>query len=296
MAILAEIKSGFYRSEGLFRLMLLNVGVFVILKIIKLILFLSGSSTLFILGGIEYLAVPSNFNELLFKPWTLLTYMFVHEGFFHILFNMLILYWMGRIFCEYMGSKKIVPVYIMGGLAGALTYIIAYNLFPVFATTVEYSKLIGASAGVIAVMVAIATLIPNYTIHLLFFGGVKLKFVAIFSILLYVISIPDGNSGGNISHLGGALMGYFYTISMKKGNNIGSWIEKISAFITQKRSGRMKVVKGNAGVGKKYYGGTVKQREMAIDDILDKISKSGYSSLTEEEKEVLFKASNKKGP
>ena len=293
MNMLDEIRSGFRNADGLFRLLVLNISVFVILKVIKLAMFLSGSGMLSTFQLIDYVAASSYLPNLITSPWTLLTYMFVHEGFFHILFNMLILFWLGKIFCEYLGSRRIVPVYILGGLAGAFLYILAYNLFPAFSETVVYSRLIGASAGVIAVMVAIATLIPNYSIQLLFFGAVKLKYVALVSILLYVISIPDGNAGGNISHLGGAMLGYVYTRMLQKGTNIGSWIERLADMIMNRP--RMKVVK-NRPSGDSFGGGTMKQREMAIDEILDKISRSGYSSLSAEEKEILFKASKRKGP
>jgi len=294
MKMLQDIKAYFHNADGLYRLLLINISVFLLLKLLKLVMFLSGADSLTLIGLTDLFAMPSNIQSLLYKPWTILSYMFIHEGFFHILFNMLILYWLGKIFCEYLGSKKIVPVYILGGIAGALVYVIAYNIFPAFSGSVHYSKLIGASAGVIAVMVAIATLAPNYSIHLLFFGAVKLKYVAGFSILLYIISIPDGNAGGNIAHLGGALLGFAYTKLLQQGTNIGLWIEWLADYIMGKKPVRMKVVKKSAA--KQYHGGTVKQREVAIDNILEKISKSGYSSLSSEEKEILFKASNRKGP
>jgi membrane associated rhomboid family serine protease len=293
MNFLSEIKTRFHRAEGLFRLLLINVTVFLALKLVKLVMFFAGADGFAHITLIDNLAVTSNLPSLIRHPWTFLSYMFVHEGFFHILFNMLILYWLGRIFCEYLGSRKLVPVYIMGGFAGAVLYIAVYNFVPAFADAVAYSRLIGASAGVIAVMVATATLVPNYSIPLLFIGPVKLKYIAVFSIIIYLISIPEGNAGGNIAHLGGALMGFIYTRSLQKGNNPGAWIEKIADIISGKGRPRMKVV-NSPKKKSSYFGGTVTQREKAVDEILDKISKSGYSSLSEEEKEILFRASKRK--
>jgi rhomboid family protein len=292
MNMLHEIRSGFHKAEGLYRLLFLNIFIYVALKLIALVLFLTGS------GGtvnfVDFLAVSAYLPDALSHPWTFFSYMFIHEGFFHILFNMLILYWLGKIFCEYLGTKKIVPIYIMGGLAGAALYILFYNLFPVFSDSLRYSKLIGASAGVIAVMVSIATLIPDYSIHLMFIGPVRLKYVAGVSIVLYVISIPDGNAGGNIAHLGGAIMGFVYTKMLQKGTNIGGWLESIADMVTGQGKPRMKVVKKSKSDSTIYHGGTVKQREVAIDKILEKISRSGYESLTQEEKDILFKASKRK--
>lgn len=294
MSFLSEIRTRFHRAEGLYRLLVINVAVFIALKIVKLVMFLAGSDGFAHVALLDNLAVTSNLTSLIRHPWTFMTYMFVHEGFFHILFNMLILYWLGRIFCEYLGSRRIVPVYIMGGLAGALLYIGAYNLIPAFADAVAYSRLIGASAGVIAVMVATATLVPNYSIPLLFIGPVKLKYIAVFSIVIYLISIPEGNAGGNIAHLGGAILGFIYTRSIQKGKNPGSWIESIGEMITRSGRTRMKVVNSPKKNKSGYFGGTISQKEKAVDEILDKISKSGYSSLSEEEKDILFRASKRK--
>jgi len=276
--------------------MFLNIAVFLIIALAKLILFLSGTGTLPLLQIIDYLAVKSSFQGLLSQPWSLLSYMFVHENFIHIFFNMLILFWTGKIFCEFLTSKKLVVVYLLGGIMGAVIYMLSYNIFPAFMNSVEFSKLIGASAGVIAVLVAIATLVPEYTMHLLLFGPVRLKFIALFLVLLYVISIPDGNAGGNISHVGGALFGFGYSTFYKKGTDIGLWLEKlidqIMKIFQPSRKIKMVYKRSSAGNGDSL-GGVPRQEQ--IDSILDKISRSGYSSLSKEEKEILFKASKNKG-
>jgi membrane associated rhomboid family serine protease len=297
MNLIDEIRTSFIRAEGLFRLLFLNILIFIIVGIFKVILFLAGSGNYYLMMAIDKLAVKSSMTSLIQQPWSLLTYMFVHENFMHILFNMLILYWTGKIFCEFLGSRKIVVTYILGGIIGAVFYIVSYNIFPVFSSTLELSKLIGASAGVIAVLVAIATLVPDYTIHLMLFGPVRLKFIAIFLVLIYLISIPDGNAGGNISHLGGAVFGFTYTTFLKKGIDIGLWLDNLIGQIMKlfQPSSRIKIVHKksfNEG-GKTSYPNAPRQEQ--IDSILDKISRSGYSSLSKEEKETLFKASKNQG-
>jgi membrane associated rhomboid family serine protease len=296
MGFMQEIRVSFLRAEGLYRLMLVNIIVFLVIGISKVLMYLSGGGTYWLMLILEKVAVRSSVEALANQPWSLITYMFVHENFFHILFNMLILFWTGKIFCEYLGSKKIVTVYFLGGIAGALLYIAAYNVFPAFNDVVEHSHLIGASAGVIAVLVAIATLIPDYSIHLLLFGPVRLKYIALFLTLLYLISIPDGNAGGNISHLGGALFGFVYTKSLRAGHDLGGWFE----FITSKITGlftpgsRIRVVH-NKRKSASAYAADKRNRQEVIDAILDKISQSGYSSLSREEKEILFRESNNQG-
>lgn len=291
MRLIDEIRMSFTRSEGLFRILVINVIFFLIIGLMKAVLFLSGNGFELVNSIIDVLAVKSSLAGLMKQPWSLITYMFVHENFLHILFNMLVFFWTGKIFCEFLGSRKVVAVYVLGGLAGAFLYILSYNLFPAFSQAVEFSKLIGASAGVIAVLVAIATLTPDYTMHLLLFGAVRLKYIAIFLVLLYVISIPDGNAGGNISHLGGAAFGFLYTRSLKAGVDIGNWLERIFEFFLNlfNPSKRLKAVHRTTVVKGRQVDGIPRQE--IIDSILDKISRSGYSSLSKEEKDILFKAS-----
>jgi hypothetical protein len=205
---------------------------------------------------------------------------------------MLVLYWTGRIFSEFLGGVKLVSVYLLGGLTGGLLYVGAYNLFPVFSNSVSVSQLIGASAGVFAVLVGVATLVPDYAVNLILFGPVRMKFIALFLVIMYLVSIPLDNAGGNISHLGGALIGFVYIKALRSGTNIGSWIDKISMTVVSliKRRTTLRVVKG----GRQEKQGKSAPRQEIIDAILDKISKSGYSSLSKEEKETLFRASKEK--
>lgn len=286
--ILSEIRLSFGNATALYRLMAVNVAVFLIIMIVRTIFFLfqyqSGFMSLLVLK----LSLPANMSSIITQPWAFVTYMFLHQEFFHILFNMLVLFWLGKLFTEYLGNDKLWATYLLGGLSGAVLYVIAYNLFPALVAS-SGTRLMGASAGVIAVMVAMATLLPDYTVMLLIFGQVKLKYVAIFSILLYAISIPDGNAGGNIAHLGGALFGFIMVKQLKKGNDLTGWLVKL---FSRTSKPKMKVASRKRAYNKETdYNEDKKNRQEIIDKILDKISQSGYSSLSADEKEILFKAS-----
>jgi membrane associated rhomboid family serine protease len=174
MAIIDEIKESFKKGSVLTRLIYVNLAVFVAVKLIQVLFscLISEKPAHLIIG---WLAVPASFSELLSRPWTIFTYMFLHEGFLHILFNILWLYWLGRIFLEYLDGRKLLGVYILGGLAGAALYILAFNLFPAFEQVLPVSRALGASAAVLAVVISISVYVPNYTIYLLFLGPVKLN-------------------------------------------------------------------------------------------------------------------------
>ncbi|WP_069660193.1 rhomboid family intramembrane serine protease [Arcticibacter eurypsychrophilus] len=228
----------------------------------------------------EYMSLPAYLPELMYKFWTPLTYMFGHAGFFHFLFNMLWLYWIGQIFEDFLSGRQFTFAYLSGGLAGALLYILFYNIFPAFSNVLPVATLIGASASVMAVVVATATLLPNFSIRLLLFGDVKLKYLVLVFIIIDIIGIAELNAGGSIAHLGGALMGFIFIKQLQSGND---W----SRIFAKKK--KLKVAAKN--YNPKVPAGFPDQD--IIDTILDKISKSGYDSLSRKEKEELFKASNK---
>ncbi|HTI58876.1 rhomboid family intramembrane serine protease [Mucilaginibacter sp.] len=231
----------------------------------------------------EYLDLPANFSHLAYRFWTPLTYMFMHAGILHIVFNMLWLFWIGQIFEEYLGNKRTIGLYIMGGLTGALFFVLGYNFIPVFAqeNAALNSTVVGASAAVMAIIVATATLLPDYTMVLMLFGPVKLKWLVIAFVILDFLLIAGSNAGGELSHLGGALFGFIYIKQLQRGND---WV----AFFTKmfSRQPKLKVASNNAAKN----GGNVPRQE-DIDRILDKISQSGYDSLSRQEKEILFRAS-----
>ena len=300
-SITAEFKNTFRQGSALTRLIIVNLLVFASIKIIMVFFFLFNINGEAINELIRWFAVPASLKVLLFRPWTLITYMFLHENLWHIFFNMLWLYWFGKIFSEYLGNKKLLSTYVLGGISGAVLYILAFNVFPVFGEILPYSFALGASASVLAIVVAISTFIPNYTLHLMFIGPVKIKYIAVFSVILDILSIEGGNPGGHIAHLGGALFGYFYIKQLQKGKDWATGFYKVfntitSIFNTSKS--RMNVVHARKGRSKRYkpdedYNIQKASNQQRMDEILDKISKSGYESLTKEEKEILFKLSNK---
>ncbi len=232
-----------------------------------------------------WLALPSYLPRLATRPWTIISYMFMHDGVFHILFNMLWLYWIGQIFEEYLGYKRIVTLYFLGGLAGAFFFIASYNIFPAYTASglLWGSTVVGASACVMAIVIATATLLPDYTLYLMFIGPVKLKWLAIFFVLIDFLSVASANSGGEIAHLGGALVGFIYIKQLRRGND---WSAPINKIFTP--SPKLKVTAGGITDNRKPSG---LPRQDEIDRILDKISQSGYDSLNKQEKETLFRAS-----
>ena len=249
----------------------------------------------------EWFVFPKEPGEFIFKPWSIVTYAFLHSGIWHILSNMLILYFSGIYFLNYFSPKRLLNYFFLGVIVGALVYMLSYNLFPAFAATGR-SYLMGASAGVMAVLVGIATYIPNMRVRLMLVGSIKFWYIAGFLVLLDVIQIPMGNAGGHLAHLGGALLGYFYTTQLQKGNDIGAWFEKImdgfaSMFSSSPKKAKMKTVyrkgKDNSATSKRTTASArmnKNEKQKRIDNILDKISKSGYDSLSKEEKDFLFKA------
>jgi membrane associated rhomboid family serine protease len=229
--------------------------------------------------------LSSSFDQLITKPWTLISYGFLHSGFLHILFNCLILHFFGRLFLEYFTQKQALNFYILGTLFGGLAYLVSYNYFPLFEGRVH--TLVGASAGVTAIVVGIATYIPNYQLQLRIFGYVKLWKLAGVFILFDLISLAGGNGGGHIAHIGGALFGYFYVSqSSNNSSNIFSWF---SEFFSERKKPLQTVYKSTK---KKNTRKSADDKQAKIDSILDKISKTGYETLTKEEKEFLFKQSN----
>jgi membrane associated rhomboid family serine protease len=237
--------------------------------------------------SVEYLQLTAFLPKLPVRFWTPVTYMFMHAGIFHILFNMLWLYWFGQIFEEYLGNKRTLGLYLMGGLAGAFLFILSYNTIPFFTqyNAALHSSLVGASAAVMAIMVATATLLPDYAISLILIGPVKLKWLVLFFIIIDFLGIVGPNAGGEIGHLGGALLGFIYIKQLQKGHD---WISGIVNLFKPKS--KLKIVSKNSSRNSTDF-----PRQEEIDLILDKISRSGYDSLTKQEKEILFRASNNEG-
>ncbi len=311
-----EIKWRYQTGGVLTRLIMINIGVFLAINIIRVTFMLMSpsngelSNVLRYERIIQYIMVPSNPKILIRQFWSIFTHMFAHEGLLHILFNMLWMYWFGVIFKQFIGESKLLPTYILGGLTGALFFILAYNIFPAF-SSLDSGYAIGASAAVTAIVVATAVMVPNYTMHLLFIGPVQLKWIAAVVVILDFISIPNGNAGGQIAHLGGAFYGFIYVTQYRNGNDLSKPFYAIwdgirnffdfSSKQQKKKKSKVKMAYKNdekirenrKSSSNKSTSNTqsAKEKQEKIDEILDKIGRSGYPSLTDEEKAFLFKYS-----
>lgn len=297
-SLLEDFKSTFARkNDSLAKLIILNVLVFVIVSFVDVIIKLMQLNSQLSFDIFRWLSVPASLHELIYKPWTLVTYMFLHRGFFHLLFNMLWFYWIGQIFQEYLGAKKLMAAYFTGGLVGAITFILAYNLFPLFSNVTSSATAVGASAGVLAIVVGAATLLPDYRIRLLLFGDVPLKYLALASVVLDVLSVAGTNAGGAFAHLGGAAFGFVYIKQLRQGRDLGAWVHQLLSLNERKP----KLVKKTTQVGRPPLSKTTVPPDRSktptqaeIDLILDKISEKGYDALTAEEKTTLFRAGGRK--
>ena len=295
-SIFSEIRQFFFRGSVLARLVGINLAVFLAVNLFRVLFFLFDS------GGIgenlsQWLGISSNIHVVLHRPWTLLTYMFLHFDLLHIFFNMIVLYVGGRLFSDFIGSDRLVPTYLFGGLAGAVFYVVSFNIFPAFRGVVAYSVAIGASASVLAIFIAIAVYMPNYQLPLLLLGRIRLKYIALFFVVMDLISIDQGNPGGHLAHLGGAAWGFFYASLLKKGldpaRGIGAWMDAVAGLFSRKPRMRVEYHRDRPISDEEYNDQKVADREK-MDDILDKISRFGYDSLTKEEKQFLFKMGNNK--
>jgi membrane associated rhomboid family serine protease len=293
-SITDDIKHKFRYGNMATKIIFVNMGVFVFFSLFYLITFLFQQQGIYeaVLSKVE---VPASTHTLLHQPWSLLSYMFLHTGFLHILFNMLWFYWFSEILVLFLGDKKILPLYLIGGIAGALFYILAYNTIPVFIPKAEVSYMLGASASVFAIVFAAATLSPDYEVRLLLFGVVRIKYIALVALVLDIINIPNGNAGGYIAHLGGALTGFLYIKALQSGFDAGKPFNKLLDGIATifKPRPKVKVTYKSSHVKAAPKSPRSKSEQEKVDEILDKISRSGYDSLTREEKDFLFHYSNK---
>ncbi|WP_026967908.1 rhomboid family intramembrane serine protease [Algoriphagus terrigena] len=304
-----NLRNAFRHSDNsLYKLIAINVLVFFALLVARVLMTVSGLGDLY-KTGLSYLMMPASLPKLAAQPWTVFTYMFLHEGVFHILFNMLFLYWFGMLVHQYLGSRKLANLYILGGLFGAAFYVLIYNLAPYFSGSVDTSLMLGASAGVFAVVVGAATLAPNTTFFLIIIGPVKIVYIAAFYVIMSFANSIGANAGGEIAHLGGALLGYLYIVQLRKGNDWGVPVQKVGIFFENlfsrnpskvKVSYRKAKTTSSGGFGsfssKTKTSQEVKPQDTSqeeIDQILDKIAAKGYDALSKEEKRKLFEFSKK---
>lgn len=293
-AIFNNLRHRYSAGNMLTRLVFINVALFVVVRLTDVVLTLSGVS-----GGVitwlTYIELPASLPRLVQQVWSLFTYMILHFDLMHILFNMVWLYGFGRLFLYFFQEKQLGGLYLLGGLSGALLYLIAYNTLPYFAEVAASSYLLGASAAVIAIVVATAVHAPNFRVQMLFVGSVPLKYIAIITIFIDAISITSGNAGGHIAHLGGAIMGAVFALALARGKDItqpiNHCIDRV-ANLFKPRPPKMKVSK-NKNTRNENDGqyNARKHNEMEeVDRILEKIKSSGYTGLSIEEKKRLFDA------
>jgi len=292
-----DLKRFFRESSILPRLIIINVGIWALIQIIFVIGWAFNSSDMYMESYIlDYLALPASLDILITRPWTLFTYMFLHTSFWHILFNMLWLYWFGKIFTQYLNQRQLLTTYLLGGIAGGLLYIITFNILPVFQESLHLARALGASASVMGIVMAISLYVPNYAITLILFGRVKIFYLALALFIIDFFMIRHGNAGGHIAHIGGAVYGFLYIYYLKKGRDFSKLFPGIgfkgnNPFSRKPRKPKMTYSK--RPVSDEEYNRRKANDQKKIDAILDKISRSGYESLTKEEKAILFDNSKK---
>ena len=273
--IITDLKESFRRGNIYIQLIYINVGVFIFTTLTGVILQLFNRS----LGGVfEWLELPASLPRFIIQPWSVLTYMFMHAGVLHILFNMLWLYWFGALFLNFFSARHLRGVYILGGICGGLLYMTAYNIFPYFRPMTEYSFMLGASASVLAIVAATAYREPDYPIRLFLFGTVRLKYLALIVIVTDLLFITSSNAGGHIAHLGGALFGWFFIVGVRRNRDFASGIvnffEGIGRLFQRKKKMRVRYKKHVSEMNDREYNAHKKNEQERINEILDKISRS----------------------
>lgn len=296
MSIFQDLKRQFSNGGYLVRLLYINCCVFIILKIAIVLCMLFELPVNWVL----YLELPSSMSALIRTPWTILSYMFVHVDLWHIIFNMLALYWFGKIFLQYFSQKQLAGVYILGGISGAIIYLLALNTVPYFNSLRYSSYLIGASASVMSIIFTVVAHYPDQNINLALIGNIKLKYIGLAIFLLDVIGFSTTDMGGTMAHIGGAVFGLIYGILLRTKNiDLSTPFSSIMDFFVNLRHHKKKTkfkVKTNFDKPKSDSEWNQKNnsRNCRIDAILEKIKKSGYANLSDEEKQELFDLSNKK--
>jgi membrane associated rhomboid family serine protease len=312
-----DVKREFQYGNMVTRIILVNIGIWIIVNLAKLCLNIPNEDSSMYDGFLRFFSMSPNWKFILMHPWVPITSVFLHEGFGHILWNMLTFYWFGRIVGDLLGNHRVLPLYLLGGFAGGLVYFIAAQ-FHWLGLGLPNEMVLGASAAVMAMVACAAYVAPDYIFNLLLIGPVKLKFIAFILFFLDLISIADrSNTGGHLAHLGGAAFGLFFAAQLREGLDIGQPINRFMDFIlrlfsrrpkpkftyqrgggshqTQQRQEQKQSTKSSQTTDstKKTTDTGVSDEQARLDAILDKIKENGYASLTKEEKEFLFKASQK---
>lgn len=288
-----------YRNENIVgKFIYANVAIFVLVALVSVV------ATLFNLFPyvnefVRWFELPSSLKQLALQPWSFITYMFMHAGLMHIICNMIALYGFGRIFLSFYSTRHFVGVYLLGGIVGGMFYVAAYNLFPYYSGSVDHSYLVGASASVLAVVMAAAVRNPSYRVNLFLFGTMRLITIAIATVLMSLLLLASDNAGGNMAHIGGAAAGWAFAACLNKGVDLSKYINGVIDFFVNlrrrfsiKKRPTMRFKRTGKHADDYEYNARKKEMQDSIDTILDKVKHSGYSSLTDEEKRRLFDASS----
>lgn len=290
--IITNLKRSFQAGSILKKLIFINVAVFILIRLLGILLLLFNLQDLPIL---LYLQLPASPMALLSRPWTLFTYMFTHFDLLHILFNMLWLYWFGELFLQFFNERQLGGLYVLGGLAGALLFVVSYNLFPYFREVASFSFLMGASASVMAIVFAVSFYRKEIEINLFLIGRIKLIYLALFTFVIDLLAMTSDNAGGHIAHIGGALFGIWFASRYAQGKDLTAPINRLIDKLVNlgKRKPKMSVTYGGRSNKDWEYNARKQQEAANIDAILDKLKRSGYGSLSADEKKQLFDASKK---
>lgn len=292
---ITDLKNDFRKGSISQQFIYINIGIFVLTALVSIVgmLFNVGNS------WVEWLELPAWLPQFIKQPWSLATYMFLHANILHLLFNMLWLYSFGQLFLMFFSARHFRGLYFLGGLCGGLLYIVAYNVFPYFLPYIYKSYLLGASASVLAIVIATAVREPEYRVSLMLFGQIRLKYLALIVIVTDLLFVTSNNAGGHIAHLGGALAGWWFAAGLQKGTDVTKWINIFIDWFWgiwkvkhAPKKPKMKVHYGGRA-GDYEYNARKKEQNDEIDRILDKLKKSGYQNLTTEEKKRLFDASKR---
>lgn len=302
--IIDDLISRFRNENIVGKYIYVNVAVYVTIALVGVFATLF-NAVLPIAEVVRLLELPASLARLLYQPWALVTYMFMHEGFMHILWNMLALYGFGRIFLNFYSTRHFVGIYFLGGIVGGLFFVAAYNIFPYFEPIVGNAYLVGASAAVMAVITAAALRSPNTTVNLLVFGQMRLIVLAAITVGVSFLLLSSDNAGGNFAHIGGALTGAVFAIMLNKGRDVTTLVNAAADFLVKlftkikalfKRKPKMTFTRteGAAKHSTDYdYNARRREKENEMNIILEKVKRSGYSSLTDDEKRRLFDSSQK---
>lgn len=306
--IFSEFRNAFRKNHnGLMKIIVINIVVFLVLAFFHVVLWLAGNNTI-INYMLDWVALSPNMMTFITRPWTILSYGFTHDlqDILHILFNMLILYFMGRLVQDYIGSHRLIGIYILGVIFGALFFFAFYNFIPLLMAHKDSARLVGASGGVYAVIVAAATIAPETMVMLFGIFPIRLKYIAWASIFLSFLQLAGPNTGGNAAHLGGALLGYIFVIQLRKGKDLGkpinqflNWWQSLFepkpkmklTYIREKKQTVKTTSQAKQNKSEQVIASGIVPSQEELDMILDKISEKGYDSLTKEEKQKLFNAS-----